>query len=176
MDLMVWSWSGHGMTGPNVSGNEPGEQNQGLVAYDGIWWDYQVWDFICTLRPCRLLMPTDTCFAESNWRKAGRVMTFNFFFKKRDARFKLDVRRLSKRKEWAGQIIQMAGSLKTTSAMGDDNIGGTWTYNLFEKTLSVATSNTNWYDRAAALMPLDQPVAFSTYNASPEFINAVPLK
>jgi hypothetical protein len=167
-DLLTVSISSHGTQCPDRNGDEEDGYDEGVVLFDGTWWDDDIWDFLSTLRPCRLELFTDTCHAEGNWRKLGRAVTFGFGFQPRYVQLELNLGD-QRRDAWAGQIVQFAGCREDSYSYGAADVGGTWTQTLHRK-LTPGIRRDAWFATAAADMPTRQEPALSVYNASEEFL------
>jgi hypothetical protein len=128
-DLLTVSVSGHGTQRPDVSGDEEDGMDEGLVMWDGVWWDDDIWAFICTLPPIRLELFTDTCHAEGNWRRLGNLLTFGRGFRPRFVQLEL---KLDDKRGWGGELIQFAGCREESYSYGAAD-GGTWTQTLDAK-------------------------------------------
>jgi len=171
-DLLSVSFSGHGTQRPDVSGDETDGMDEGLVLFDDVWWDDDMWLFICGLPPCRLELFTDTCHAEGNWRRLGRAI---HVAGPRYVQMELDLGDEVRRGEWEGQLIQNAGCREESYSYGIEGYGGTWTQTLDDKRVA-GISRLEWFEAAKAEMPANQEPVFATYNASEAFINGEALR
>ena len=175
-DLLVVSLSGHGGQTPDLNGDEADGMDETIKVWDRIVTDDEVWEFICTLRTCRLLLITDTCHSEGNWRKVRRWtikgLTLGMAGKREWVQMDLDLG-LPRSTTWAGQIIQIAGCAENKSSFGD-SAGGKLTMTLGKQ--RTAPSNTDWFDRTKANMPRWQVPVWTEYNLSDSFRNERPLR
>lgn len=172
-DLLTISISGHGTTRPDASGDEANGKDEGLVLWDNVWWDDDVWDFICSLPPCRIELFTDTCHSEGNWRTLGRALTFGKKFKKEYVQLEFDFDDM-RRSQWTGQIVQFAGCREESYSYGN-NSGGTWT-KVLNSTKKSGQSRQEWFNAAKAKMPANQEPAFTQYCADESFVNGEALR
>lgn len=172
-DFLLLSVSGHGTYRTDVSGDEANGKDEGIVAWDDVWWDDDIWSFICGLNPCRLLMISDTCHSEGHWRAMIRTLSFNTVFKPSYVVLDLGLD-AGRRSEWPGQLLQLAGCREESYSYGAE-AGGTWTQTLDAKR-SVATSWTNLFVAARAVMPAEQEPVWTSYNASDNFVRGWDLK
>lgn len=170
-DLLTVSVSSHGTRRPDLSGDEEDGWDEGLC-FDQVWWDDDVWDFICTLRPCRLELVTDTCMAKGNWRKIGESVGL---VKPIYVQMELPLNDVRRGGGWAGQLVQWAGCGESESSYGFEGTGGNLTQTLV-KTHKAGISRSTWAVTVAAWMPPYQVPAFTSYNASDEFLNGEALK
>jgi len=183
-DLLFIFISGHGTTRPDADGDEPSGNDSGLVLWDSIWWDDEVWRFVCTLRPCRIDLVTDTCFAEGNWRYVRRTLhyaTLGLVPRSRQMEFNLGDGGAGKwregnpalreggnrRQEWAGQISQFAACSDHSYSYGVATGGtGTQTLNdLLQPGITRAALFAAW----KKAMPRDQQPVWAVYNLSESF-------
>ena len=174
-DLLFVPWSGHGGQVPDLNGDEADFLDEILKTWDRTVTDDEVWDFICTLRPCRLFLLTDTCSSEGNWRKVKRwavkALTFGMAGQWEQTEFILgDERTL----EWPGQIIQISGCAENKSSLGGDD-GGLLSNTMWAK-FAASASYADWFDRTKAAMPRYQVPVWTEYNCSDEFRNERPLR
>jgi len=171
-DLLSVSISGHGIRRMDASGDEADGWDEGLVLADEVWWDDDIWTFLQGLRPCRIELFTDTCHAEGNWRAIGHAVTLDLFRQApRYVQLDLFDDAPATRSESLLQIIQFAGCREESYSYGTAS-GGTWTQTLNGVRYG-GIKRRAWYNSTAALMPMNQPPVFSTYNASKEFTNGI---
>lgn len=164
-DLFVVTISGHGTRRVDKSGDESDGYDEGLVLYDGVLWDDDLWTILCELPPCRILFISDTCHSEGNYRvpKADQEP----FLIEPSGQLLFPFMRSE---DWSGQLIQIAGCREYAYSYGSV-VGGTLTQTL-NTTLEDSLSYRQWFDRTKSIMGAAQVPVFSTYNATPEFQNA----
>jgi hypothetical protein len=167
-DLLTVSIAGHGTRRADESGDEEDGFDEGAVLFDGVWWDDDVWAFIQTLPPCRLDLYTDTCHAEGNWRFIGRMVTLGMACKREYVQLEFDFMADVRATPWAGRIVQAAGCREDKYSFGGKN-GGTWTQ-MRDLTRMPWDSRTQWFERAAGLMPKTQVPVLATYGDVAEML------
>lgn len=167
--LLVLSLSGHGTRRRDASGDEDDGKDEGLVLWDGTWWDDEVWELICSLPPCRIEIITDTCHAEGNWRT---VLTLGLAGP-RYVQMELGLDD-TRRSEWGGQLIQYAGCREDSYSYGTDE-GGTLTQTM-DITREAGMSRAAWFRATAAWMPAHQRPVLTHYNATEAFIRGEALQ
>ena len=172
--LMTVGFAGHGtLRNRKVDIAKYGVKEGGLCFYDQVWWasDLAAW-VTANFKPCRIeFLPADCCHAENNWRAFGEAVTFGFIDNPRGP----VVIRLDAPQGWKGQMVQFAGCRQLSYSYGDANAGGTWTQTLdfVIKFSKQPISRLHLYTESAALMPLEQEPAWTTYNASSNFVNGI---
>jgi len=167
-DLLTISTSGHGTRRVDKDGDEKSGYDSGLVLWDGVWWDDDIWLFLCAMPPCRVELITDNCYAEGNWRVVGRALTLGLAFPRQYVQLELPLADARAAADWQGQLAQWAGSRDDDYSYGAP-AGGTWTQALDAK-LRYGITRTAFFAAAEKVMPGQQPPVFATYNASPEFL------
>lgn len=177
-DVLMVYWSGHGGYQEDTNGDEEDGRDETLLCSgtryrDALWVDDDVWAFICTLRPCRLVLVTDTCHSEGNWRTVARALTFGLAFKARPVQ--LELFESAPRAVWSGEIVQLAASRADQTALGYQDVGGLWTSSLTDH-IAPGMTLLSWFSDASSGMPSDHFQAISTYNASDDFMRLVFLE
>ncbi len=169
-DLLVVTVSGHGTQRQDLSGDEADWKDEGAVLYDRTWWDDEVWEFVLTLPPCRILLISDTCHSEGSWRRVLRAATFGMLDGRKYVQVEMDLGD-ARSATWGGQLIQIAGCRESGYSYGSEEEGGTLTQTL-DKHLSGAESIQDWFDKthAAVVRYGRQEPVLSTYNASEMFL------
>lgn len=174
IDRLFVSISGHGTRRPDESGDEEDGFDEGLVLWDCIWWDDEIYEFICGLPPFRLEPLCDTCHAENNWRTLGYYATGTLLFKPQKIQIDLVSEARGRHdSSWEGSIVEYAGCREDKYSYGDAENGGTWT-GAMDDALETATSKRDWFEKAKAKMPKNQEPVLCTYNAD-EWLDKPPL-
>jgi len=187
-DLLVIGISSHGTTRPDLDGDEPPEsegRDQGVVLWDAIYWDDDVWRDLCAPRSAddsigtplagfRLALITDTCYSAGNWRSVLSLFTLGLV-PPPARQLEFGFMREAQSIEFAGQIIQLAACRSTAYAYGQVGVGGTWIQTL-DRCRSPGGSWHWWFDKSDAMMPANQEPVWSTYNASEAFVNGEALR
>jgi hypothetical protein len=170
--LLTLGFSGHGTLRTRaVNAATLGPKEGGLCFYDRVWWASEIAEWVrVNLKPCRIEYFADCCHAENNWRAFGAAVTFGWVENPRGP----VVIRLDAPRGWGGQMIQWAGCRQNAYSYGTDPDGGTWTQTLDGvNRLRPGHTRTNLYQAAWWLMPTNQTPAWTTYNASSNFVHGV---
>jgi len=167
--LLTVSISGHGTQRRDTSGDEADGMDEGLVLWDGVWWDDDVWAFIRTLPACRVEIISDTCHSAGNWR----VLTLGLG-EPRYRQMEFDLGDDRRDEDWPGQLWQVAGCDEGGWSYGSPD-GGTLTQTL-DRMRSDGITRHRWFLATSAAMPLKQQPAVTTYNATDEFLHGEALK
>lgn len=159
-DLLTVLVSSHGTQRKDYDKDERDGKDEGVVLYDAVWWDDDVWSFLRSLPPCRVELITDTCHAEGNWRiwqpAANAVQ------------LELDLgipagpgEAVRAGDDWQGRLVQFAGCREQAYSYGGPS-GGTWTAAL-AATRRPGMSRAAWFDAASSAMPPNQKPAMACY-------------
>lgn len=172
--LLLLTMSGHGGQMPDDNGDEADGLDETLCLWDGQVRDDDVMKFIESLpTEIRIVLINDQCHSEGNFRayirKMKKAVSMGHWGKQ-------EGRVLSRRSpRWNGKLIQFAGCREETYSYGAET-GGTWTQNLLSN-FSNGISWREWYDKAAAAMPVSQvPVWVEFGPVDNEFRNKEALK
>lgn len=164
-DLLTVAVSGHGTQRRDTSGDEADGEDEGIVCGDEeVWWDDDVWRFLCSLPPCRVELITDTCHAEGNWRRIGRKLLPRAIEPElRAVQLELaleDVRGPT----WGGRIAQWAGCPEGGYSYGGDD-GGTLTQTM-DKTRKPGITRYAWHQATKLIMPDHQQPVYTEHGDS----------
>lgn len=158
-DCLVITVSGHGGQRKDTSGDETDGMDETIVLFDGEWVDDDVLKLIREFN-IRILLITDTCHSEGNFRFFNpviRAVTLGKYGNRKPA----DIS--GREDRWPGQLIQFAGCREESYSYGTD-AGGTWTLAL-KATFKPGISYRQWFDAAAARMPKNQKPVWVEYGA-----------
>jgi hypothetical protein len=147
-DLLFLAHSSHGGQVADQSGDEADGLDETICLFDGQLVDDDMMRFLATLRPCRVLLISDSCHSEGNFKARPFVL--------RTAK--------SKGPKWGGAILQFAGcrEAKTSQSTGS---GGRWTTALVDAWQTGQTYRA-WYNAAAAEMPRSQQPVMAEHGPS----------
>jgi len=126
-----------------------------------------MWSDVISRLNCRVEVWTDTCHAEGNWRSVWKPWTW--FASTRYTQLELDLGN-ARGVSSSLQLIQWAGCREGESSYGDSG-GGDFTWRA-DQILGARPypSRTRLFTLIHDKMPPRQEPAFSTYNASDEFL------
>ena len=174
-DLLIVTLSGHGGQVKDINGDEADGLDETICLYDGQMVDDHVLEIILKLPPgLRVLMITDTCHSEGNFRAfvryATKVVTLGKYGKKPTTRPL--IRKAAR--GWDGELIQFAGCREDSYSYGT-SAGGAWTTALDGQYPQAATLRA-WFDLAIKTMAPDQQPQWVEFgNVTDAFRFSVPL-
>jgi hypothetical protein len=170
--LLTLGFSGHGaLRDRPIDADTLGAKEGGLCFADKVWWASEIAAWVkANLKPCRIEYFADCCHAENNWRAFGSAMTFGWI---ENPRGPVTIR-LDAPIDWQGQMAQWAGCRQNTYSYGTDEDGGTWTQAI-DAVIKVRPGHQRFdlFRASAHRMPTNQTPAWTTYNASSNFIHGV---
>jgi hypothetical protein len=155
-DLLVVSLSGHGGQAEDLNGDEEDKLDETICLWDGQMIDDDVMSILDQLPAgLRVLLITDTCHSQGNFKDFVRAMTFKTAYGRMEP-FLMDSEGSQMefgfmRGGFSGQLIQIAGCREDSYSYGDES-GGTLTQTL-DANLSSSESLIEWFDRTKAAMP-----------------------
>lgn len=162
-DLLVVALSGHGGQVDDTNGDEADGIDETICLWDGQVVDDDVLDMVCLPGNYRLLLITDTCFSEGNfrfWRTLARKATFGWCYPVRSGPMRVLRPRVTDGPAWGGQLIQLSAARENQSAEGAAD-GGVFTTQTLGKNRKAGQTLTNWFS-ASRVMP-NQEAAWSEY-------------
>lgn len=177
-DLLIVTLSGHGGQVADTNGDEADGLDETVCLWDGQMVDDHVLEIITKLPPgLRVLLVTDTCHSEGNFRAfvryAKKIVTLGALGQK--PRTRPLVRKIAR--GWDGQLIQLAACREAGVSHGDSTLGGTWTSALTAAFPTAATLRA-WFDSAKKTVDDErqQPQWVEFGNVTDAFRFSVPLQ
>lgn len=176
-DLLIITHSGHGGQVTDTDGDEADGMDETICLWDGQLVDDHVLEILAALPAgLRVLLVTDTCHSEGNFRgfvrKATRTLTLGRYGHRVP---RLVSHRLKAHAEFTGQLIQMAACREDSFSYGEA-AGGEFTCALRAAYAGAATTRA-WFDTAKRAMPeRQQPQWVEFGSVEDDFRFSVPLK